>query len=164
MKIAIMSDSHDQWDNMQKAITISNDAGCEVLLFAGDFIAPPGIKYLEQFHGLVKFVWGNNEGEKVALTRIIDASQKMELAGEIFEGEFDGVRVFMNHYPRIAELAALSGKFDVCIFGHTHEYTSQKVGACLLINPGEIQGYKTGKPGFVIFDTNSQSFDRIHLK
>lgn len=164
MKIAIMSDSHDQWNNLKKAIDLSNNAGCEVLLFAGDFIAPPGIAFLEQFNGLVKFVWGNNEGERVALTRMMDASQKMELAGEIFEGEFDGVRVFMNHYPRISELAALSGKFDLCVFGHTHEYLAEKIGNCLLLNPGEIQGHKTAHPSFVIFDTQTKAFEKIVLK
>ena len=95
---------------------------------------------------------------------MMDSSPKMELADEIFEGEFDGVRVFMNHYPRISELAALSGKFDLCIFGHTHEYVSEKVGNCLLLNPGEIQGHKTSKPGFVIFDTQTMTSKRILLQ
>lgn len=156
-----MSDSHDRWDNLEKAVGLANDAECEVLLFAGDFIAPPGIPILEKFNGDVKLVWGNNEAERVGLTRQFDASKKIELAGDIFEEELGGLRVFMNHYPRIAELAAKSGEFNLCIFGHTHEYMEELVGDCLLVNPGEIQGYKTGSITFVIYDTESKKSEKV---
>lgn len=163
MKIAIMSDSHDQWDNLEKAITLANEADCELLLFAGDLIAPPGCAVLEKFQGKVKFVWGNNEAERVAMTRKMDTSDKLELCGDIYEDTVDGVRIFMNHYPKIAELAAKSGEFDLCIFGHTHEYHQEIVGACLLLNPGEIQGYATGIPSFVIYEMRTKEAEKIAL-
>lgn len=163
MKISIMSDSHDNWINLEKAVNISNEHGCEFLLFAGDLIAPPQLAILEKFNGKVKFVWGNNEAEKVGLTRMMDASEKVELCGDIFEGEIDGIKIFMNHYPRIAELATKSGEFDLCIHGHTHEYREEKVENTILINPGEIQGYKTGKASFVIFDTEDKSISKIDI-
>ncbi|MCA9372515.1 metallophosphoesterase [Candidatus Woesebacteria bacterium] len=163
MKIAIMSDSHDQWENLSKAIKQANKANCEVLLFAGDLISPPGIAVLQQFSGLVKFVWGNNEGERVGMTRMFDQSENMELCGDIYEGELDGTKIFMNHYPRAAELAAQSGQFDLAIHGHTHEYREEKVGECWLLNPGEIQGYRTGSSTFMIFDTETQVMRKIQL-
>jgi len=163
MKISIMSDSHDNWINLEKAVNTSNEHGCEFLLFAGDLIAPPQLAILEKFNGKVKFVWGNNEAERVALTRKMDTSGKIELCGDIFEGEIDGVKIFMNHYPRISELAAKSGEFDICIFGHTHEYKEEKIANTQFINPGEIQGYKTGKASFVIFDTQDKSVRRIDI-
>ncbi len=161
MKIAIMSDSHDRWDYLEKAILLANEAGCELLLFAGDLIAPPGCAVLEKFPGQVKFVWGNNEAERVAMTRKMDASEKLELCSDIYEDTVDGVRIFMNHYPRLAELAAKTGEFDLCVFGHTHEYHHEIVGACLLINPGEIQGYRTGTSTFIVFDTQNKTAEKV---
>lgn len=155
-----MSDIHDNWVNLERAVSLSNEQGCEFLLFAGDLIAPPQLAILEKFNGNVKFVWGNNEAEKVGLTRMMDGSDKIELSGDIFEDVIDGIKIFMNHYPRIAELATKSGEFDLCIHGHTHEYREEKVGNTILINPGEIQGYKTGKASFVIFDTKDKSIIR----
>src|SRR3989344_9450767 len=119
MKISIMSDSHDNWLNLEKAIEISNSEGCEYLLHAGDLIAPPIVDILKKFKGQVKFVWGNNEGERVGISKAFASSENLELSGDIFEGEIDGVKIFMNHYPRISELAAKTGKFDLCIYGHT---------------------------------------------
>lgn len=159
-----MSDSHDRWDNLEKAVKIANEKGCKVLLFAGDFSAPPGIAILEKFNGDVKFVWGNNEAEKMGLTRKFDASKKIQLCGDIFEGEFEGVKIFMNHYPRIAELAAKSGEFDLCIYGHSHEYHHEIINKCLSINPGEIQGYATGNVTFMIYDTKKRGVERVDIK
>ena len=158
-----MSDAHDNWANLEKAIAIVNERGCEVLLFAGDLIAPPGLAVLEQFKGSVKLVWGNNEGEIVGITKMCAASDKLELCGDTFEGTLGGVRIFMNHYPRLAELAAKSGEFDLSICGHTHEYEERKVGECVLLNPGEVQGYKTGEAGFVVWDTERESGERVIL-
>ena len=153
MKIAIMSDSHDNWGKMVDAINIANDKNAEVLLHAGDLIAPPGIDILEKFKGEVKYVWGNNEAEKMGMTRKIDAIEKITLCGDLFEGKIDNLKILMNHYPRYSELAALSGEFDLCVCGHTHEYREEYFGEILLLNTGEIQGHRTGISSFVIFDT-----------
>jgi len=160
MKVAIMSDSHDRWDHLERAVEQANTVGCELLLFAGDLIAPPGLAVLEKFAGAVKFVWGNNEGERMGMTRKMDASEKIELCGDIYEEVVDEVRIFMNHYPRFAELAAKSGEFDLCIFGHTHQYFLEKVGKTLLVNPGEIQGFATGVASFMIFDTTTKEIEK----
>ena len=62
----------------------------------------------------------------------------------------------MNHYPKEAEVAARSGNYDLCIFGHTHSYFDHKVGTVRLLNPGEIKGNRTGNPTFAIFDTETK--------
>lgn len=163
MNIAIMSDSHENWQKLTQAIDIANKEGCTHLLFAGDLIAPPGIAIFEKFNGSIHFVWGNNEAERVGITRKMDASQKITLEGDIFEGELHGLKFFMNHYPRIAELAAKSGEFDVCIHGHTYEYREEKIGDALLLNPGEIQGYLTGQSSFMILNCKTKQAQRINV-
>lgn len=167
MKIAILSDSHDNWVNLTKAVEISNERGCEVMFHAGDLIAPPMVAILEQFNGLVHFVWGNNEGEKVKITQLIAQSSKIQLhgvvAGDFYEGEIDQIRVFMNHYPKISRLAAESGHYDLCIFGHNHQASQETVGTTLLVNPGEVMGYLTGQASFMIFDTKSKNLEQVLL-
>lgn len=163
MKISIISDSHDNWVNMKMAISESNNRGCEALLHAGDLIAPPGIPLLSEFKGDVKFVFGNNEAEKLGLMSKASQFKNIEICGDIFEGEIGGVKVFMNHYPKIAQLAAKSGDYDICIFGHTHEVLQDKVGNTILVNPGEVQGYLSGKATFMVFDTDSREVELIQL-
>ncbi|MEO5351466.1 MAG: metallophosphoesterase family protein, partial [Magnetococcus sp. YQC-3] len=90
-------------------------------------------------------------------------SKNIEMCGDVFEAEIDGLKVFMNHYPRFVELAAKSGEFDLCIHGHTHIYREEKIGNTILINPGEIQGFKTGIATFVIFDTVKKTLEKVLL-
>ena len=142
---------------------MANKEGCELLLFAGDLIAPTGVQILEKFKGNVKVVWGNNEAERVGLTRKFDASKNIQLAGDIYEDKVDEIKIFMNHYSRISELAAQSGEFDLCIYGHTHEYLEKIVGNTLLVNPGEIQGYGTGNVTFIIYDTSTKETKKFTL-
>ncbi|MEX0896100.1 MAG: metallophosphoesterase [Patescibacteria group bacterium] len=163
MKLALVSDSHDHWENLKKAVHLANEADCEVLLHAGDLIAPPGIEMLKPFQGEVYFVWGNNEGEKVGITRQMDAAESLTLAGDVLDMEIGGLSVFMNHYPTIAQLAFQAGSYDLVVYGHDHAYHVEEADAQFLINPGEICGYRTGVASFVIFDTKARTAERISL-
>jgi putative phosphoesterase len=145
-----------------------NTHGCAVLLFAGDLISPPGIDILATFVGQVHLVLGNNEGELVKLTRMCDATPNITLHGNLNGGtmelELDGLHFYMNHYPKNAELAALSGKYDVVVFGHTHEYHEDHMAnGTILINPGEVQGYRLGRASVIIFDTATRTAERMDL-
>jgi putative phosphoesterase len=162
MKIAIMSDVHDHWKNLQNAIKIANRSGCKHILFAGDLVTPTGVGILEKFKGTVKFVWGNNEGEKMGITRQIDASKTIELCGYEYEGVLGNTKIFINHYPRIAELAAKSEEFDLCIYGHNHKYNKRRIKKCILLNPGKIQSFN-GSASFVIFNTSTKQVEKIIL-
>ncbi len=156
-----MSDSHDNWAKLEEAVERANDEKCEVLLFAGDLIAPTGIIVLRKFKGKVNFVWGNNEMERVGIVRKIDALENFEMCGDFYEDKIDGIKIFMNHYPKFVELAAKSGDYDLCIHGHTHEYREDKIGNTILINPGTIQGYPSGESTFIIFDTQDKSINKL---
>jgi putative phosphoesterase len=153
---------------LTRAVATGNEHGCSVLLFAGDLICPIGIEILSQFSGEVHMVLGNNEGELVKLTRLADATPRITLHGNLnggtMEHEFGGLRFYMNHYPGNAENAALSGKYDVVIFGHTHKYHEERTAnGVLLLNPGEVEGYRTGSSTAMILDTETKLVERIPL-
>ncbi len=160
MKIAIMSDSHDRWDYLQHAIMIANDKGAQKLLFAGDFMSPPGVSIISQFGGEVIMVWGNNDGEKIGLLEKAKDSKLINISGDIYEGRIGERNVYMNHYPRPSEIAAKSKIYDMVIHGHTHEWRTEIIDGVLLINPGEIQGGR-GDVTFAIVDTDTLEVEKI---
>jgi putative phosphoesterase len=149
---------------LSAAVTAGNEHGCGALLHAGDFISPPGIQVLAEFAGDIHIVWGNCDGEKVGMLRRLGELPRATHHGDVMECEIGGLRFYMNHYPGIAENAALSGKYDVVVFGHTHEYhEDHTANGTILLNPGEIQGYRTGTSSVSIFDTESRHVTRIDL-
>lgn len=168
MKIAILGDSHDHYTNLEKAVTAANEQQCELMLHTGDLGAPKNsIDILQQFTGQIKMILGNNDHEIVGIMRHSFALDNFELikssrGGDSYEAVVDDVRIFMHHYPRIAELAAESGEFDLCIHGHSHRYREETVGNTLLLNPGSIIGEKE-PTSMVIYDTDSRTAERLPL-
>lgn len=165
MNIAIFTDSHDNEEKLKKAVAIANERGCEIVLHAGDLIAPPLIKILEKSNGNVYYVLGNNEGEKIGLARACDASLNVHLEGEVMDKTFDNdtVRIFMNHYPEISALAYKTGEYDLVVYGHDHTYNVEKSGKTTLVNAGEVCGYRSGVATFAIYDTETKEVERIVL-
>ncbi len=164
MKILIASDSHDNNEKLSGAVAIGNDFGCEVMLHAGDFVSPPTLDNLKSFNGKVYLVWGNNEGEKVGFVAKVAQLSNTEMAGDVMEKEFGGLKFYMNHYPDIAENAGLTGKYDVCIYGHTHLYNEETISnGTLFLNPGEVHGNKTGVSTCIIFDTETKKVEKVIL-
>ena len=168
MKIAILGDSHDQYDHLHKAVQTANEQGCELMLHTGDLGAPKNsISILEKFVGPVRMILGNNDHEIIGLMTNTFSDNNFTLtkdrrAGDALEEEFSGVKVFMHHYPRIAELAALSGEYDLCIHGHTHLYRNELVGSTVLLNPGSIIGEKE-PASMVVFDVATKKHEHIIL-
>lgn len=165
MKIAILSDSHDHYENLQKAIDYANKISCEYLLFAGDLVAPGnGTKILSSFKGSLHFIFGNNDGEEFGMTKQFAKHENLHIEGKWFEIELDGKKIFMNHFPRIAEIALESGLFDLVIYGHDHETKLVETEKGILLNPGSLHPYGIEKATFAIYDTELSKVEIISVK
>ena len=148
MKFAIISDTHDNMKNFNKAIDFLNAQKIKVMLHCGDVCSQDTIsESVRNFKGKIHFVRGNGDFD------LDDVPEKMEL-------EFSGKRIFFNHYPDVAKKAAESGKYDLVFYGHTHRPWEEKIGNCQLVNPGELAGQRY-KPCFALYDTET---DKLELK
>lgn len=162
MKFAILSDAHDNLPNLAKAVEIANSQGCEALLFAGDLNFPGAVEFLAKFNGPVHMIWGNNEGEKLGVINKVNHFDSITHHGNECELSFDGLNVFMTHYPEIALLAENSPKYQLIVYGHTHTYEERASETSIVVNPGAVLGYPN-EPSFVIFDTTTKQIERINL-
>ncbi|HMF74730.1 MAG TPA: metallophosphoesterase family protein [Bryobacteraceae bacterium] len=162
MKLAILSDIHDNLWNLQAAIQAAQ--GTDILLCCGDLCSPFVIDELVKFAGDVHIVFGNNDADLYRITSKASKVANCHLHGELFETAFDGKRFAVNHFDYLARPMAKSGNYDVVCFGHNHELEISRAGECRLINPGPVMGAKfsSGRwedvaPTFVIYDTASDT-------
>lgn len=163
MKIAILSDSHDHLENLEKVLERVREEGAEAVLHCGDFCAPFILHELDALGVPVHGVFGNVDGDRHLMTRIaLTELDHVELHGEVAEIELGGWRIGANHYPVLAEGLAASGRFDLVAYGHTHVAERRKVGDCWLVNPGEIMGRK-GSVGFALADTEKGTVELVSL-
>ncbi|MBU1092505.1 metallophosphoesterase [Patescibacteria group bacterium] len=165
MKIAIISDIHENFHNLGLALKDIEDRGMEQILCLGDLINPGIAQMLVDFSIPTYMVWGNNDGEKVVITKFSLSKNSHLTVSDATHGFFeaDGKRIFMSHYPDIARSMAKSGDYDLVAYGHNHEKNTDKIGNCVVINPGEISAHKTGISSYAIYNTETNEVEIIVL-
>lgn len=181
MKIGIISDTHDDITNTNKAIDIFEKNEVKVVIHAGDIISPPVIT---EFYRLtekgVKFfgIFGNNDGEKRGLKNAFEIING-KLLGDVGKIEIDGLKFCVYHGQDLKKKEKMikSGKFDVFVFGHTHtkypkDLYTKIINGTIVLNPGTAHGVtKTffsntqyfGESSIMIFDTTTKQFEFVDL-
>jgi putative phosphoesterase len=160
--IGILADSHDNLVMIRRAVGLFNDIGCDLVIHAGDFVAPFAAAELRNLGCPVRAVYGNCDGEKAGLAKAFEGM------GEIREAPFmfshGGLSFLVSHLdgPVPGHVAAPTS--DVIVFGHTHKPLSEKRDGIILINPGEAGGWLQGKSTVALFDPKSMTVDIIPLE
>ena len=160
MKIAVVSDTHNNWANLKKAIDWIKNEKISLILHCGDISSQETINEAVKYFGNeIKFVKGNADFD-------LDLPEKMEI--ELKEegpstgsGRFS-TKIGFCHFPDLAKKMAQSGKFDLVFYGHTHRPWDERVpsgrGECHMINPGELAG-QFYKASFAVYDTATEKLE-----
>jgi len=163
MRIAVLSDSHDHILNLRRAVFRANQEGAELLLHCGDLISPFMLAHLEQFSGQVHLVYGNNAGDQhLIASRCASPDSRIQHHGIHATLAVGTLRIAIEHYPQWARALAQSGDFDLVCYGHNHVFHVERLGKCLLLNPGDLLG-KDAVPSFALLDTDDFSVRRIDV-
>lgn len=162
----MLSDIHDQIVNLEKAVVQVKER-CEAVIFCGDMVAPFTAKILAGT-GLPTYAClGNNDEDHIGLLKM--SGEKFTwwfLAQEFGEVELDGKKIAFCHYPRLGELLAKSGDYDLVCHGHTHEVRNEMIESCVLLNPGAVCGIQSGRPGiasWAVYDTESHEAEIVEI-
>ncbi len=153
MLIGIFADSHDHLDHIHRAVEVFNQAGCELVVFAGDLVSSFAVPPLRKLNCKVIACYGDNEGNKIGV------AAGMKIIGTMGEPPFsfktaDGRRILLTHMDRT--LRELDGEFDVAIYAHTHKPSiTHDAHGRLFINPGETSGWSYGHPSVALLDTTT---------
>ena len=152
MLIGIISDTHDNMVKIKDAVNILNSRGVGLVLHAGDFVAPFSLIPLESLKCRWKGVFGNNDGERKGLLDksagcIKDAPYFMEVSSK---------RIVLMH--EFKDIDA-----DILVCGHTHIPKINRIGNKLIINPGEVCGWITGKSSLAVLDTENMNTEIVYF-
>ncbi|MFO7915510.1 MAG: YfcE family phosphodiesterase [Candidatus Krumholzibacteriales bacterium] len=159
MKLAVMSDTHDNVNNLTKAMAGAEAAGCKLLIHCGDLAAPFMIHELAKFRGEVHTVFGNVEGDQFTIKEFADQYDNITLHGEAGFLEIDGGGIAFTHRPVFARGLASTGSYKFVFYGHTHRYDKQKIKDTWMVNPGDLIGLHE-EPGWLEVDTGKAEFTR----
>ncbi|MDA8241626.1 MAG: metallophosphoesterase [Nitrospiraceae bacterium] len=159
MLIGIISDTHDNMPQIQKAVDLFNGRKVEHVIHAGDFTSPFTFRILNDLASGFTGIFGNNDGDKLLLNkmsggRVFAQPHTFELAGK---------KIVVIHEHHVAEALADSGHYDIVIYGHTHKPVVKKMKETLLVNPGEAGSWLYGKSTVAVVDLRDMTAEIASL-
>lgn len=156
MLAGVISDTHDNLPVLDRGLTMLEDRGVEVLLHAGDLVAPFALKVILRRGLPLIGVFGNNDGERDGLSKMHD---------RLYEGphrfELGGRTVLMAHEEEVMEKAR-NGDEDLVIYGHDHA-PDIVAGSTLSVNPGEMGGWLRGRCTGAIVDLSDMTAELVEF-
>lgn len=165
MKIAIISDIHENSHNLVLFLKEIEKHNIERILFLWDFINNGIAKLLATAKMPVFAVWWNNDWDKVAITKTsLSKWSNLEIGFTTFDNiEIDWKKIFLSHYPMLAKPMAKSWDFDAVFYGHNHEKNIETIWDCLVLNPWEISAHKTNIASFGVYNTTTNTWELFEL-
>jgi len=163
--IGVIADTHDRLPLVDKAVKQLNEEGVKLVLHAGDYIAPFVVPHFKPLKADLIGVFGNNDGDRKLLRKRF-SDLGAEIRGRFAEVATDGLRIGMVHGEEEELLRSLINVegYDVIVHGHTHEAKTYRKGRTLVVNPGEVCGYLTGKSTIATLNTQTLYVKIIPLK
>ncbi len=165
MLIGAISDTHDNLPLVQKAVQTLNQQKVGLVLHAGDYVAGFVIPKFKALDCKLIGVFGNNDGDHELLKKRFSETTNCTIHERFAAVAINGYRIALLHGDEIELLGALadSGYFNAIVHGHSHLKGIQLRDKTLVINPGEVCGYLTGKPTIAILNTTKHEAKLIEL-
>jgi putative phosphoesterase len=161
MKIAILSDTHDQEDRVRRALDILRQRNIRLVLHCGDIEEPPIVALFRGFDA--HFVFGNCDSNKVALAETME-----EIGATLHESyghlEIAGKQIAFahGHERRVLQDLERAGCYDYLFHGHTHVAEDRRAGPTRVINPGAL--HRARVKTFVILDPITDLAETIEVE
>ena len=178
MKIGIISDTHDDIENVRGAIEIFNKEEVQYVIHAGDYVFPGIVMEFKNLNARLVGVLGNNDGERGLLLKAF-LEVGGELKGELGELHVDDLKIGIYHGTSAGTKKQLieSGRYNIIVCGHTHkkEPAGHAMGNysndtfTLVLNPGtghrktESLAGAFVEGGVILLDTQTREYRFIEL-
>lgn len=164
MKIAIISDVHDNIPNLKKVLDFCASNKVEKIICCGDLASVETLEYLnDNFSGERFFTFGNMDNDYLQnyffKNNEFKKTKIFKKEGEI---EIDKNKVAFVHFPRIAKGLCRSGRYEFVFYGHTHKPWEEVIEGCKMLNPGNVAG-QFFPATFAIWETENDKFELIRI-
>ncbi len=158
MRIAIISDTHDNHATLLKFIQWIKKNPVDLIIYCGDICQRETLELLlMQISVPIHVVYGNGD-DPDDFASLVKKYSQLTLHGEVGDVVLDNQRFMFNHYPDQARTIALNEKPDFSLYGHTHKPWEEVVGECRLVNPGTLAGLFQ-LATFALYDTQTKKLE-----
>ena len=155
MKIGVLSDTHNNIENLKKALAIFNEAKVDLLIHCGDVTSIDMIQWMCEYPIILSF--GNGDIITGELRSTLKGFNVDNIADYSFQGEIGEkqIGVTHGHIPKLFDDMVQFQKLDFLFTGHTHRRRDERIGNTRIINPGALGGMYYQTRSICILDTDS---------
>ncbi len=157
MKIAILSDTHNDVHAIEQALIILKSERIETIFHCGDMTRAETADLFGDF--CIHHVWGNGDIDTLGLQFAIQDCQPGSSTAATYSGLIGEKRIaaLHGHDRRLLETLSESGRYEYVFHGHTHRQRSEMFGRTHIINPGALGGGFRSSHSFALLDLKSGS-------
>src|SRR3972149_3842906 len=131
MKIAIISDTHDNLQNLRVFFDFAKKENIEAIIHCGDTAHSETLdEILNNFSGSVFLSFGNMDFREEFSN--FKNNERLKIFEEFGQTELDGLKIGFFHFPELAMENAK--KYDFVFYGHTHKPWLEKTKSYFLAN------------------------------
>lgn len=159
MLIGLISDTHDDMEQIRKVVGFFNSREVSEVIHAGDYVSPFTFEILGNLNAGFRGIFGNNDGDRLLLRE----KSRDRIYAQPYIAELNGMTIAVVHEPTSVEALAASGKFGLVLYGHTHEPDIRTVNNTLIINPGKVARLHKGRSTAVLLDIAKMKAKLIEL-
>ena len=162
MRLAVLSDTHNQIANLKTVIERLRQENIETVIHCGDLTDVETALLLVEFRLIVTF--GNGDWRANQIRNTIMYYREDNFAGTVYRGKLDGINIAAAHGHLNGDIVSLldSGEYAFVFYGHSHRRKDVMVRSTRLVNPGALGGQHVEERSFVILDLQTGKLD-FHL-
>lgn len=163
MKVAIISDIHDNTVNLKKILDFCAREKIKTIVCCGDLASEETLDFLnDNFSGTIHYVYGNMDNEYLRKFSSEKKYKKTFIYKNFGEVEISRKKIAFTHFPDEAKELCATGKFNFVFYGHTHKPWEENIGGCKMLNPGNVAG-TFYLPTFAVWETENNKFELIRI-
>ena len=161
MQIGVVSDTHNNLNNIDRIISLFNEVKVPVVIHTGDIANAKSLEKFSKLDSKLVGVYGNNDRKEKGIKEVAESNdftfqeppKKLSLCNK---------NIVIFHEPDSIDSYLLKNEdIDIVIHGHTHRYRNETKNGILFFNPGERAGMNSGKNAIGLLDLISVEARRV---
>tara|TARA_B100001250_G_scaffold65148_1_gene51631 strand:- start:49364 stop:49855 length:492 start_codon:yes stop_codon:yes gene_type:complete len=161
MLVGVVSDTHNNINNIKSIIDIFNNEKVDLVIHTGDISKPNTLKIFSDLNCPMMGVFGNNDRIESGLEEVC-REYNFNFKEPPLSVLVENRNIVVFHEPEIInEYINKHENIDLIIHGHTHRYREEEIEGIIYFNPGESAGSLKGKNALGIINLKSLKISRI---
>ncbi|MCX6785167.1 MAG: metallophosphoesterase family protein [Candidatus Komeilibacteria bacterium] len=164
MKVAVISDIHDNEVNLTKVLTFCEQQKIEQIICCGDVASSETLTQLAKFAGTIHLVFGNMDLDYHKQATLAKRWSNIILYQGVGEVMLAGKKIAFVHEPiKIKQyLQETKIKPEIIFHGHTHKPWTENISGVQVVGPGNVANIWYA-PTFALFDLQTSQLELIMI-